>query len=163
MKVVLVTISLALLLAGCATDYQPDGFTGGFSETQLDENLFEIRFKGNAFVGTDTARDYAMLRAAEVTLQNGYEYFIVLGEEDRTQVSTHTYGGSSTTTYDGTMTGNSVYGTANTTYNPPQTNTYHKPISRKTIMLFHEKPEGVISYSARFVRKSIRNARDIDD
>ncbi len=158
-----VTIVLALVLSGCATGYQPDGYTGGFSEVQFDENVFEIRFSGNAMVGANTARDYAMLRAAEVTLENGYEYFVVLGEEDRTAVSTHTSGGSSTTTYDSTMAGNSVQGTANTTYKSPQTNTYHKPTSRKTIMLFHEKPEDVISYSARFVRESIRSAHDIDD
>jgi len=31
---------IALGLAGCATAYQRQGMTGGFSETQLDENVF---------------------------------------------------------------------------------------------------------------------------
>jgi len=38
---------LIALLAGCATPYQHRGFTGGFSETQLDENVFQMRFNGN--------------------------------------------------------------------------------------------------------------------
>ena len=38
----------ALLLGtGCATGYHPRSGTGGFSETQLDENVFQMRFNGN--------------------------------------------------------------------------------------------------------------------
>ena len=30
------------LLTGCATTYQPAGFTGGYSQTQLAENVFHV-------------------------------------------------------------------------------------------------------------------------
>jgi len=34
------------LLAACATPYQSKGYTGGFSETQLDVNVFRVNFNG---------------------------------------------------------------------------------------------------------------------
>jgi uncharacterized protein YceK len=36
MKKVMSLTVVVLLLAGCATAYQREGFTGGFSETQLE-------------------------------------------------------------------------------------------------------------------------------
>ncbi len=89
---------------------------------------------------------------------------VVVDEDNWTKVQTVTTGGnSSTTTYSGTVTGNTVSGTASTNYNPPQTTTYNKPSSLKIIMTFHEKPEGLISYSARFVRNSIRKTHKLDE
>ena len=158
------TVLLLLTLSACGTTYQSQSWTGGFSEVQLDENIFEITFKGNAFVDASTVRDYAMLRAAEVTLDHGFEYFVVADEDNWTKIQTVTTGGnSSTTTYSGTVSGNMVSGTANTAYNPPQTTTYNKPRSLKTIVTFHEKPEGLTSYSARFVRDSIRKSHKLDE
>ena len=42
-------ISLALL-SGCATSYTKENFfTGGFSDSQLAENVFRIDFAGNKY------------------------------------------------------------------------------------------------------------------
>tara|TARA_R110000772_G_scaffold48719_1_gene111166 strand:+ start:1785 stop:2276 length:492 start_codon:yes stop_codon:yes gene_type:complete len=156
MKIIITALILALI--GCGTTYKSKGFTGGFSEIQLAENVFEISFQGNAFVDAATVRDYAMLRAAEVTLEYGYEYFTLIEEDDSIKTVTATTGGSATTNYQGAVSGNSVSGTAQTQYSPPQTTTYNKPASRKTIITYIEKPENVISYSAVFVRDSIKKA-----
>lgn len=46
-------ISLAfidVILSGCATAYQKESSTGGFSKTQLGDNIFQVSFKGNAYM-----------------------------------------------------------------------------------------------------------------
>lgn len=61
-----VRIDPALIAAGCATGYHARGLSGGFSETQLDENVFEVSFHGNGYTshGREAqARDRAPSRA----------------------------------------------------------------------------------------------------
>ena len=69
---------LPLLLFGCATTYQSDGATGGYSETQLDENVFVVHFSGNGFTKKARAADFALLRSSELTLEHGYKYFVII-------------------------------------------------------------------------------------
>ena len=79
-----IAMSLALLLVSCASqpDYRAATHGGGFgyTETQLSDSQFRVHFKAR---GSDRAKamDYAMLRAAEVTLQQGYEWFAVVDRE----------------------------------------------------------------------------------
>lgn len=40
----LLIITLLAVMFGCATAYQRVGFSGGFSETQLGENVFQVSF-----------------------------------------------------------------------------------------------------------------------
>ena len=35
MKKILLVLAIGVFIGGCATDYQKDGFSGGFSETQM--------------------------------------------------------------------------------------------------------------------------------
>ena len=69
----------SLLLAACASSpvYSPaegDGF--GYSHSQIDGNSYRVHFKMR---GEDTkqAMDYAMRRAAQLTLEKGYDWFVV--------------------------------------------------------------------------------------
>ncbi|MCY4362884.1 MAG: hypothetical protein OXE42_11985 [Gammaproteobacteria bacterium] len=66
-----------LLLAGCATSYQPKGLTGGFSEIQIAEGTYQITFEGNAYTDKRKTIDFTLLRSAEITLENGYRYFVI--------------------------------------------------------------------------------------
>lgn len=40
MAKILPFLFVSVLLAGCATAYKRDGFTGGYTETQLGQNIF---------------------------------------------------------------------------------------------------------------------------
>ena len=71
-------LGLALALAGCATAYQPMGFSGGFEELKLSQDTYRIRVSGNGYTSTGRAENIALLRAAELTLQDGYERFVIL-------------------------------------------------------------------------------------
>jgi hypothetical protein len=77
--------AVAGLLAACATatPYQPAVAPGtgtggyGFSEQQIENNRVRITFRGNTVTDRETVETYLLYRAAEVTLQNGRDYFIV--------------------------------------------------------------------------------------
>ena len=73
--------------AGCAlvgslsTPYQPIGYRGGYAANNLQENLVEVSFSGNAHTSKRQVKDFALLRAAEVSLELGGSYFIVVKDE----------------------------------------------------------------------------------
>ena len=84
-----------LLVAGCATEtrYRPatgQGFNRtGFSERQIEPDRFLVSFAGNSVTSRDTVERYLFFRAAELTLQQGYDYFVT-AERD-TDLRSRTY------------------------------------------------------------------------
>lgn len=79
-------VAVLLLVAGCATQtpYKPAEARDkeGYTETRLGENRYRISFVGNSATPAETVKDYALLRAAELTLQEGYSWFSV-AERDK--------------------------------------------------------------------------------
>lgn len=158
MKVGIALVFVMLVCAGCATSYQSKGFTGGFSETRLSEDTYRINFAGNAKTDSERAADFALLRAAELTRQNGYQYFVILAASDRVQRGAYTTPQSSTTNFRANQYGNSTYGTATTTTTGGQTYYFEKPRADITIMMLREEPsDSGIVYNAQFVERSIRS------
>jgi hypothetical protein len=85
MKVNMVLLSLGLIAAvGCATPYQQSGHRGGFTETRLAPDIFAISLAGNSFTSPERVSDFALLRAVEFTLNNGYNRFTLLNVARRT-------------------------------------------------------------------------------
>jgi hypothetical protein len=79
----LVLTGLLMLLAACAS--QPayraaDGNGLGYSERQLTEDQYRIHFRGRGD-NTGRAMDYAMLRATELTLEKGFDWFDVASRD----------------------------------------------------------------------------------
>lgn len=89
------TMALAVIaaagLAACATStpYQPAATGGGygFSEQRIEENRYRITFRGNSLTTRETVENSLLYRAAELTVQNGYDYFVVVENETETQTS----------------------------------------------------------------------------
>lgn len=70
----------AVSLSACATatPYQPMGATsvrGGYADERLGEDRFRVTFAGNTVTSRDTVEMYLFYRAAELTLENGYDCF----------------------------------------------------------------------------------------
>jgi len=69
----------ALALAACATatTYAPAARVGepGFSETRIEQNRYRVTFAGNSATPKGAVEDYALRRAAELTVQNGFDWF----------------------------------------------------------------------------------------
>jgi hypothetical protein len=80
---------LATACASTPTPYQPaNGKAGyGFSETALENNRLRLTFSGNSSTDLQTVKKYVLFRAAETTLQRGYDFFIIVdrGVETETE------------------------------------------------------------------------------
>ncbi|WP_293477492.1 hypothetical protein [Phenylobacterium sp.] len=83
----LAAAALALGLAACATPtpYQPNirggATSGGFSEVKLEPNRFRVNFAGNSLTSRETVEGYLLFRAAELTTQNGYDWFEIIDRD----------------------------------------------------------------------------------
>ena len=164
MKIKLVAVLLTLIsLTGCATSYQGIAYTGGYSETRLAENVFRVSFKGNAYTSRERAADFALLRSAELTLENGYTHFVIIDAEDYSKVSTYTTPTTSNTTASAYGSGNYIYGSATTTTTGGETHNISKPRRSNVIMLFKHKPQGTFSYNADFLKRELRKKYGIVD
>ena len=162
MRTTTVVIFMAVLLSGCATVYQSEGFTGGYSETQLGENVFQVSFRGNGYTDRERASDFALLRSAELTLEKGFRYFVIVESEKHSKVGAYTTPSTSYTTGSAYGSGNYAYGSATTTTYGGQTYLISKPRATNTILCFKDKPQidGLV-FDAEFVTKSIREKYDI--
>ena len=84
-----------LMTAGCATEtpYRPatgSGFArAGYSDRQVEGNRYVVSFAGNSYTSRDTVEKYLLYRAAQLTLQQGYDYFILA--DRKTDRKTRTY------------------------------------------------------------------------
>jgi hypothetical protein len=81
MRRFLAIAALTATMAACATPtrYQPAyGPSGvGFTETQIERDRFRVSFRGGGGAGAAQVSDLALLRAADLTLGQGYEWFVV--------------------------------------------------------------------------------------
>ena len=157
MKKIIFLEVLVILISAYATSYQADSLTGGFSETQLGENIFQVSFRGNAYTRKNRATDFTLLRSAELTLEHGFRYFIITESEKDTTVVPFTTPTHSHTTGSAYVSGNYIYGSANTTTSGGHTFLMRKPTTTNTIVCFREKPEiNNLVDDAKFVAASIK-------
>ena len=82
MKRLLGTLAL-LALAACAsapTRYGPAANASqmGYREQRLEQERYRVSFRGNPDVKGPQVEDMALRRAAELTVQNGYQWFSVV-------------------------------------------------------------------------------------
>jgi hypothetical protein len=93
----LIGIALAASLGACmtATPYQPyraelaGGVHGGYSEVQLAPDRYRVRFHGNELAPRDRVEGYMLYRAAELTLQQGYDWFSIIDRHTEHDVQTY--------------------------------------------------------------------------
>ncbi|TNE37336.1 MAG: hypothetical protein EP347_08155 [Alphaproteobacteria bacterium] len=84
----------SLLLGACATPtaYQSADNGYGFADKQIDETHYRVEFRGNTLTDRQVVETYLLYRAAEVTLESGHDYFIVLDQDvDKKTHYTSTY------------------------------------------------------------------------
>jgi hypothetical protein len=72
-------IAVLLALAACAspTPYRAAIDDLGYRDQQIESNRYRVSFAGNSATPLDRVRDYALYRAAELTVANGDDYFKV--------------------------------------------------------------------------------------
>jgi hypothetical protein len=74
-------MAAALSLAACetATPYQPlaagNAVSGGFTDQKLDDTHMRVSFQGNDATSREQVETYLLYRAAEVTVDQGFDWF----------------------------------------------------------------------------------------
>ncbi|MEI9903219.1 MAG: hypothetical protein WDN06_04055 [Asticcacaulis sp.] len=83
----------ALTLSACATPtpYGPalttSGYNPGYSDMKLEDGRYRITFAGNDLTKRETVENYLLYRAAELTLDSGYDWFEIVnrGTDEKTR------------------------------------------------------------------------------
>ncbi|XOV80362.1 MAG: hypothetical protein ACFHVJ_05260 [Aestuariibacter sp.] len=160
----------ALVLSGCAsmdpTPYQMASDKGefGYTHKKLTDNQYRVSFRGNRKTDKDTIRDYALLHAADLTLEQGYDWFYISNQDMETNSKSvpSTRGGVSVTTSSSTSCG--LLG-CTTVHHPQYTGTIVESEERTqdhvntlNITMGKGQPENPNSvYDARALAKNIRS------
>jgi len=73
-------IAIGLAACGTPTPYAPAPQNGGFGHAvqKLEDARFRVTFAGNALTDRHTVENYLLYRAAELTLERGGDYFVVV-------------------------------------------------------------------------------------
>lgn len=92
----MISIAAAFLMTACAatgpTTYgAASNNEFGYTQTQIEDDRYRIIYRGSGGMPPEMVEDYALRRAAELTVTNGYDWFRVIGldltEEERGGVS----------------------------------------------------------------------------
>ena len=134
---------LLLLLSGCAKPLPPDNYVERISPTWLDASRFIVAYPSKS--ADEQIVDLTLLRSAEIALQNGFNYFIVVNTEDSIAMSSELQTGAAAEF----IVHNGI-------------RYYHaSPASSNTIVCFKRKPPG-FAYVALFVKASLRAKYGLD-
>ena len=150
------SLVLAMLPIGCATPYQPSGFTGGYKETQLAPDIVRVYVNGNGYTGRERVQDFALLRAAELALNSGYPYFVVLSESNEKSTGSFTTAGSSHTSGSLYGVGNNSYYSGTTTFIPGQTVTFEYPKTGMIVKFLKKKSNDGLVFDADFLSRNVK-------
>jgi hypothetical protein len=96
-------LASTLFVSACATStpYQPIGTrgsnaSGGYSEQRIEDHRYRVNFTGNSFTSRERVENFLLYRAAELTVQNGYDGFTMVTRSTdpnvRTRVTSSPFG-----------------------------------------------------------------------
>ena len=81
MKKTILTVALIpLLLAACESAPNPYPNGPGFYETKIEQDRYRITYRANGRMTRDRVEDFTLLRAADLTLGQGYDWFRVVSK-----------------------------------------------------------------------------------
>lgn len=93
-RIALAPAAVALLFA-CATPtpYQPlgvrgTGASGGYASQAIENDRFRVSFTGNRLTSRERVETYLLYRAAELTVQQGYDGFTIVQRDTDRDVDT---------------------------------------------------------------------------
>jgi len=87
MRKVLLLLSVALAACATVTLYQPlhDGY--GYAEQKIEGARYRVSFAGNDLTPRQAVENYLLYRAAELTLEQGHDYFVMVSPSTEAQTS----------------------------------------------------------------------------
>lgn len=173
---ILLIISFVLLV-GCSspTAYQSIDGDEDYNETQLKSNLFRVIFKGNENTSHERVADFALLRSAELSLLQNFEYFVILKETEYSKDESYTTLGISNANYstnitsvpvgkneNGTIYNTHIYENSHSIYIPPEQVSISYPRKAIVIECYKKEPKTKqLYFNAAFILKSIKQKYQI--
>jgi hypothetical protein len=125
-------VCMIVFLSGCAIPYATIGES---SETHLAPDSYRVLFSPTGYISWDLAYRAALLRCAELTIENGYRYFGVVAIDN--------YSSATSFAPPGHSPGHGFY-SAYVAYNPPQSlSITFWPLPALTIRMFEGPIPGV--------------------
>ncbi len=147
-KIILLLITF-LLLNGCSTSYQPQGFSGGYTDFALSSDVYRVTFQGNGYTSYNKVQMYLLRRCSELTLEKGYNYFLLMANNSSIDTSAYvtpsTINSSSSTTY--SSYSSQIY--TNTSINPGQIYYINKHGASAIIKMF--KTQQLNTFDAKII------------
>jgi hypothetical protein len=134
-----------LLLNACAKSLQPGNYADHISTRWLAADRFVVDYRGYPASAEERVIDLVLLRSAEIALQNGFNYFIVV---DDSESASATNGALQTIATELTISNGRRYRPAT-------------PGTTNTIVGFARKPKG-FAFVALFVKASLRAKYGLD-
>ena len=148
----------ALSLCSCATPYRPLKGGTGYASKQVASNEFAVSFQGNADTTLERAYDFALLRSAEVTLQNGFSFFSVVNITNTSSAKRYTQVyrvyGAPAPGFDDFGRYDSLPGPAIVEVQQP--GIFYTPGTMFLIQCFSLKPTEKFAYDAAILAESLR-------
>jgi len=154
MRLLIAAVILASV-AGCATPYGKYGIAGGYKDSRIDENTFSISVDTNGYTSQQTTSMHGLYRASELTVENGFDYFVIVEGARNSTSMTIAMPGTSTSNTTVNVYGSTAYGRTTTHSSPTTYIPVVFPNSTLVIKTYKgAKPEGVPNaYDARSVMK----------
>ncbi len=132
------------MLGACATSLQPDNYSERIAATRLGASQFLVDYAAGPTGDDPQAIDLTLLRSAEIALQHGFHYFVVV-EPEPVSAADDSQQSSPTETFE---------------YENSQFR-YTEPATRNTLICFNSRPPGR-HFVALFVKASLRSKYDLD-
>jgi len=87
---IFIGLAFLILAAACATavgtDYMPADSKGfGYVDTKIEDNRYRITFAGDGATPLEVVEDFALLRAADIAVENGYDWFKIVTRDVKSQ------------------------------------------------------------------------------
>ena len=135
----LTIVFLLSLITSCATSYKKSGWGGGYNDSQVSTDMYEVEFNGNGYTSEGTVLNYLKRRCAELTIEKGYTHYSIIKERDT----------NDSYLYTNTMNGN--------------ISSVNKHGKRVTIKLLRNHPENDFAYDAYIILGKDRGISSILD
>ena len=136
----LILICLALAVVGCSA-YKPRSGNGpGYTDMQINANIYRVTLRGTAATKPDQADEMALLRASELMLSKGFPFFSVLSGSERIEHDSVTTPMQSTTLGTISSYGSSAKYSGQTSYIGGDTLDFETPTVTKTVIGFKDRP-----------------------
>ena len=149
-------VLMGVTLFACATPYGEKGIHGGFTDSQIDQNTFSVSVDTNGFTSQQTTSMHALYRAAELTVEHGFDYFVIADDASTSTLVATAVPGDTMGSTAGIVSHPPISGRTSTPYTPTTVVPVF-PNSTLIIKTFKgSKPEGALNtYDARAVMEHL--------